>query len=70
MNKYIIYNEKNRVKGCVSAEFVAVAQDENHVIEMACENDVDLAGYTIELVKENVKNEMGKDIEAYFRNEY
>lgn len=69
MNKYIIYNEENRVNGCVAAEYQSIARDETHVRLMAAENGVDLYGYTIELVKEDVRDELRRPYKPYFEKD-
>lgn len=69
MNFYIIYSEKAKSKDGVSAEFTAVAENENHVREMAEEQGVDLDGYTIECTRENVRDQLRRPYDPYFRAE-
>ena len=57
------------MNGCVSAEYVSLAWNEDHVQEMAEEQGVNLDGYTIECTKEDVRNELRKPYAPYFRTE-
>lgn len=65
-----MYEEKNRVNGCVAAEYTAIASSEEEVVRMANEQGVDLTGYTIEEVNANVKNELGWPYSPRFEREW
>ena len=69
MNFYILYSEKAKSESGVSAEFTAVAENENHVREMAEEQCVDLDGYTIECTRENVRDTLRRPGTPFFRAE-
>lgn len=69
MNKYIIYSENAISQSGVSAEYQSIARNEEHVRELALQQGIDLQGYTIELIKEDVKNELGKPYSPYFEAE-
>lgn len=69
MNFYILYSEKAKSEDGVSAEFTAVAENENHVREMAEEQGIYLDGYTIECTRENVRDTLRRPCDPYFRAE-
>lgn len=69
MNKYIIYSENAISQSGVSAEYQSIARNEEHVKELALQQGIDLDGYTIELVQENVKNELGNPYSPKFKTE-
>lgn len=66
VNRYNIYNEENRYEGNVAVQYTALAHSEDRVREMAVEQDIDLTGYTIELEKTDVKNQLGKPYQENF----
>ena len=68
-NMYIVYREETRTNGCVTAEFVSVAENEEQVREMAEEQGVDLDGYTIECTREDVRDTLRRPCAPYFRAE-
>ena len=59
-NSYVIYDEKNNYNGQSFIEYMAYAYSEDQVKEMATEKGIDLTGYTIELNKTNIHDEMGR----------
>lgn len=59
-NSYVIYDEKNNYNGQSYIEYMAFAYSENQVREMAEEQGIDLTGYTIEIDKTNIHDEMGR----------
>ena len=59
-NSYVIYDEKNNYNGQSYIEYMAFAYSENQVREMAEEQGIDLTGYTIEIDKINIHDEMGR----------
>lgn len=69
VNRYLVYREETRMNGCVSAEYVSLAWNEDHVREMAEEQGINLDGYTIECTKEDVRDELHKPYTPYFRAE-
>lgn len=60
MNSYNIYEEKNYS----TILYHAIARDVEQVKELAEEAGVELEGLTIELERENVKNQLGKPFSA------
>lgn len=69
VNFYVIYREETRINGGVSAEFTAIAENEKQVHEMAEEQGVDLDGYTIECTREDVRDQLRRPYDPYFRAE-
>ena len=69
MNFYIIYSENAKSKDGVSAEFTSIAESEKQVCEMAEEQGVDLDGYTIECTREDVRDQLRRPYDPYFRAE-
>ena len=69
MNFYILYSEKAKSESGVSAEFTAIAESEKQVREMAEEQGVDLDGYTIECTREDVRDQLRRPYNPYFRAE-
>lgn len=59
-NSYVIYDERNDYNGQSYIEYMAYAYSEDQVREMATEKGIDLTGYTIELNKTNIHDEMGR----------
>ena len=60
MNAYNIYDENEY--SCIL--YHAIAQDEEQVRELASEAGIDLTGLTIDLERENVKDELGRPQKA------
>ena len=56
MNSYNIYNEDNYS----TILYHAIARDESQVAELANEAGIDIEGLTIELERENVRDELGR----------
>ena len=56
MNTYNIYDENEY--SCIL--YHAIAQDEEQVRELASEAGIDLTGLTIDLERENVKDELSR----------
>ena len=69
VNFYVIYREETRINGGVSAEFTAIAESEKQVREMAEEQGIDLDGYTIECTREDVRDQLRRPYDPYFRAE-
>lgn len=69
VNFYVIYREETRINGGVSAEFTAIAENEKQVHEMAEEQGVDLDDYTIECTREDVRDQLRRPYDPYFRAE-
>lgn len=69
VNFYVVYSEKAKSKDGISVEFVSYAWNENHVREMAEEQGVDLDGYTIECMREDVRDQLRRPVEPSFRPE-
>ena len=69
VNFYVIYREETRINGGVSAEFTAIAENEKQVHEMAEEQGGDLDGYTIECTREDVRDQLRRPYDPYFRAE-
>ena len=59
-NSYVIYDERNDYNGQSYIEYMAYAYSEDQVREMATEKGIDLTGYTIELNKTNIHDEIGR----------
>ena len=59
-NSYVIYDEKNSYNGQSYIEYMAFAHTEDQVRDMAEEQGIDLTGYTIEIDKTNIHDEMGR----------
>lgn len=70
INRYLVYNEENRINGNIAAEFVSLAYNETHVREMAEEQGIDLDGYTIECTNSDVRDELHRPYAPYFRTEF
>lgn len=69
VNFYVIYREETRINGGVSAEFTAIAENEKQVHEMAEEQGIDLDDYTIECTREDVRDQLRRPYDPYFRAE-
>lgn len=70
MNSYNIYNEEMRINGAVSVLYHAIAEDENHVRELAKEKGYDIEGLTIELERINVKDQLNRPFLPSITNDY
>lgn len=64
MNSYNIYDENDRHQGIVNVMYHAIAHDEKQVRELASEAGYDLAGLTIDIERENVKDELRRPYSA------
>lgn len=64
MNTYNIYNEEHYS----TVLYDAIAKDENQVKELAEKAGIDLTGLTIELIRRNVKDELGRPYKAKIEN--
>lgn len=60
MNSYNIYDENDRYAGNVPCLYHAIARDEEQVKELAAKAGVKLDGLTVDLERENVKDELGR----------
>lgn len=60
MNTYNIYDEEHYS----TVLYSAIAKDENQVEELAEKAGIDLTGLTIELIRRNVKDELGRPYKA------
>lgn len=60
MNSYNIYDENESA----TILFHAIANNESEVKELAKNENIDLAGLTIELERKNVKDQLGKPFPA------
>ena len=60
MNSYNIFEEENYS----TILYHAIARDEEQVKELALEFNIDLDGLTIDLVRQNVKDELGRPYPA------
>lgn len=60
MNSYNIFEEENYS----TILYHAIARDEEQVKELALESNIDLDGLTIDLVRQNVKDELGRPYPA------
>lgn len=69
VNLYLVYREETRINGGVTPEFVSYAWNEDHVREMAEERGVDLDGYTIECIREDVRTPLRRPVETSFTPE-
>jgi electron transfer flavoprotein alpha subunit len=56
MNTYNLFNEKE--PSCIL--FHAIARDKDHVSELAHEAGIDISTLTIELERQNVKDQLGR----------
>lgn len=63
MNSYNIFSKNE--SGTIL--FHAIAESDEHVNELAKENNMNLTGLTINLEKNNVKNEIGKSLRPEIR---
>lgn len=64
MNSYNIYEEEHYS----TILYHAIASDEQHVRELAEQEEIDLGGLTIELERNNVKDELGRSLSAKIEN--
>ena len=60
MNSYNIYEEEHYS----TILYHVIARDEEQVKELALESNIDLDGLTIDLVRQNVKDELGRPYPA------
>ena len=70
VNSYNIFNESNRVAGCVAVEYYAIASDEYEVLELAYEAGYDLSGMTIQLSREDVRDPLGRPYKPRISKEW
>lgn len=64
MNSYNIYDEEHYS----TILYHAIARDEEHVKELAEEAGINLEGLTIDLERNNVKDELGRSYPARIEN--
>lgn len=64
MNSYNIYDEEHYS----TILYHAIARDEEHVRELAEEAGINLEGLTIDLERNNVKDELGRPYPAGIEN--
>ena len=64
MNSYNIFDSTEPA----TILFHAIAKDRAHVEQLAQDAGIDITGYTIELERMNVKNQMGKPFEASIKD--
>ena len=64
MNSYNIFNENEA--GTIL--FHAIASSEQHVKELASDSGIDRTGLTIELERQNVKDQLGRPFPASIEN--
>lgn len=64
MNSYNIYEEENYS----TILYHAIARDEEQVRELAEEASINIEGLTIDLDRENVKDELGRPYSARIEN--
>lgn len=69
-NHYNIYREENRANGNVAVQYTAIAESEEQVLELAEEAGIDLTGFTIELERSDIKDELGRSYKPNFKIEF
>lgn len=68
VNRYIAYDERERKNGVVFVRYVGLAYDEEHFKWLAEQAKFDLSEHTIDLVKENVRDELNKPYSPYIKD--
>lgn len=69
MNKYLVFSAESTVKvseklTCKSAIYSVYARDLNHAEQLLQEKGIDTSDLEIELDRENVRDQLGREVES------